>query len=33
MMGDISCWLALLVVFAIVFPTAGFMTFDYVVKE
>jgi heme exporter protein B len=32
-MGDVSRWLQLLLVFAVVFPTAGFMTFDYVVKE
>jgi heme exporter protein B len=32
-MGDISQWLQLLLVFAIVFPAIAFMTFDYVVKE
>jgi heme exporter protein B len=30
---DVARWLQLLLVFATVFPAAGFMTFDYVVKE
>jgi heme exporter protein B len=32
-LSDIARWLQLLVAFAILFPAAAFMTFDYVVKE
>jgi len=32
-MGDIARWLQLLAAFAVLFPAAAFMTFDYVVKE
>jgi heme exporter protein B len=32
-LGEIARWLQLLVAFAVIFPAAAFMTFDYVVKE
>jgi heme exporter protein B len=32
-LGEIARWLQLLVAFDVIFPTAAFMTFDYVVKE
>jgi heme exporter protein B len=32
-MGEIARWVQLLVAFAVIFPAAAFMTFDYVVKE
>jgi heme exporter protein B len=32
-LGDISRWIQLLVAFAVIFPAAAFMTFDFVVKE
>jgi heme exporter protein B len=32
-LDEIARWLQLLVAFAIIFPAAAFMTFDYVVKE